>query len=113
MSDDPKDPPLDPELARAQELAQAAVAKLGVRLEDFTTLLGPDSMQQRIHAALTKPLPPPTRFFKKGEKPDAGPIVAKINEQLSTLGWLKLFIRFMLLVKEWTTCDSSRATESP
>ena len=107
MSDDPKE---DPELARARELAQAAVAKLGVRLEDFTTLLGPDSMQQRIHAALTKPLPPPRRFFKKGEKLDPSPIVAKINAQLSTLGWLKLFIRFMMLVKEWTSCDTSRET---
>jgi hypothetical protein len=110
MSDDPKE---DPEIARAREAAQAATAKLGVRLEDFTKLLGPGSMQQRIHAALSGPVAPPARFFKKGEKLDPGPIVAKINEQLSTLGWLKLFIRLMLLVKEWTSCDTSRATESP
>lgn len=110
MSEDPKE---DPEIARVRALAQAAVAKLGVGIDDFSKLLGPDSMQQRIHAALSKPLPPPQRFFRKGEKLDPAPIVAKINAQLSTLGWLKLFIRFVLLVKEWTACDTSREIGNP
>lgn len=99
---------VDEDMDRVRAAAKAAVDQLGARVESFQESLGPTSLQRRIHDALTT-----TPHVRGGKLPPLQPILDKIKLQVSQLGWLKLFLRFMILTKEWTACDSSRDNFTP
>lgn len=93
---------VEDDIAAARVKAQEIVGRLNENVRDFADAT---ANQRRLQLVLAGGVPP-TTVYRKGQKLDAAPIIARINEQVASLRWAIIVAhKLMPLIKE-LACDS-------